>query len=163
MLAPSLLYLFRPLYSQGWCLLMKCWMLLFISWCLLSSYHMVGTDLTMRIGGGLVAKSCLSNLMTLATSWTVACQAPLSMEFSRQEYWSGLPFSSSGDLPDPGIKPVSPALRAGRFFTNYKGSYKGSPLKVLMVVVCGLATRIIREQNRQSPWPPGACIQWGLV
>ena len=51
-----------------------------------------------------------------ATPWTVACQAPLSMEFSRQKYWSGLPFPSPGDLPNPGIKPVSPAL-AGRFFT----------------------------------------------
>ena len=49
-------------------------------------------------GGGLVAKSCL----TLATPWTVAHQAPLSMGFSRQEYWSGLPFPSPGDLPDPG-------------------------------------------------------------
>ena len=48
--------------------------------------------------------------------WTTACQAPLSMEFSRQVYWSGLPFPSPGDLPDPGIKPVSPAL-SGRFFT----------------------------------------------
>ena len=46
---------------------------------------------------------------TLATPWTVAHQAPLSMGFSRQEYWSGLPFPSSGDLPDPGIKPGSPA------------------------------------------------------
>jgi len=44
--------------------------------------------------------------------WTVACQAPLSMEFSRQEYWSGLPFPSSGDLPDPRIEPESPALQA---------------------------------------------------
>ena len=42
--------------------------------------------------------------MTLATPWTVACQAPLSMGFSRQEYWSGLVFSSPGDLPDPGIE-----------------------------------------------------------
>ena len=50
---------------------------------------MVGTALAMRIGGGLVAKSCLSSFMTLATSWTVACQAPLSMGFSRQEYWNG--------------------------------------------------------------------------
>ena len=58
--------------------------------------------------GGLVAKSCL----TLATPWTVACQAPLSMGFSRQEYWSGLPFTSLGDLPNPGIKPGSPALQA---------------------------------------------------
>ena len=44
--------------------------------------------------------------------WTVAHQAPLSMGFPRQEYWSGLPFPSPGDLPNPGIKPGSPALRA---------------------------------------------------
>ena len=59
-------------------------------------------------GGGLVAKSCA----TLVTPWTVACQASLSMGFSRQEYWSGLPFLSPGDLPDPGIEPGSPALQA---------------------------------------------------
>ena len=66
--------------------------------------------------GGLVAKSCPS----LVTPWTVACQAPLSMGFFRQEYWSGVPFSLSGDLPDPGVKPMSlasPAL-AGRVFTS---------------------------------------------
>ena len=54
------------------------------------------------------------------TPWTVGHQAPLSMEFSKQEYWSGLPFTTPGDLPNPGIKPtslVSPA-RAGRFFTT---------------------------------------------
>ena len=45
------------------------------------------------------------------TPWTVACQALLSMEFSRQEYWSGLPFPFPGDLPNPGIKPSSPALQ----------------------------------------------------
>ena len=45
-------------------------------------------------------------------SWTVACENPLSMEFSRQEYWSGLPFLSPGDLSDPGIKPRSTALQA---------------------------------------------------
>ena len=56
---------------------------------------------------GLVTKSCL----TLATPWTVACQVPLSMGFSRQEYWSGLPFPSPGDLPDPGIEPGSPTLQ----------------------------------------------------
>ena len=59
-------------------------------------------------GGGLVAKSC----PTLATPWTVARQAPLSMGFSKQEYWSGLPFPSPGDLPNPGIEPRSPALQA---------------------------------------------------
>ena len=52
-----------------------------------------------------------------ATPWTVAHQIPLFMEFSRQEYWSGLPFPTPGDLPNPGIKTASPALR-GRFFTT---------------------------------------------
>ena len=46
------------------------------------------------------------------TPWTIAHQAPLSMEFSRQEYWIWLPFPSPGDLPDPGIEPTSPALQA---------------------------------------------------
>ena len=51
------------------------------------------------------------------TPWTVACQAPLFMGFPRQGYWSGLPFSSPGELPNPGIEPVSPAL-AGRFLST---------------------------------------------
>ena len=54
----------------------------------------------------------LSCVRIFATPWTVAYQAPLSMEFSRQEYWSGLPFPSSEALPNPGIKPTSPALQA---------------------------------------------------
>ena len=64
--------------------------------------------------GGLVIKSYL----TLATPWTVACQAPLSMGFSRQEYWSVLPFPSPGDLPDPGFEPRSPALQADSLLTE---------------------------------------------
>ena len=55
------------------------------------------------------------------TLWTVAHQAPPSMGFSRQEYWSGLPFSSPGDLPDPGIKPRSPALEADALTTEPPG------------------------------------------
>ena len=54
----------------------------------------------------------LSRVRLFATPWTVAYQAPQSMEFSRQEYWSGLPFPSPGDLPNPGIEPGSPALQA---------------------------------------------------
>ena len=54
---------------------------------------------------------------SLAIPWTIAFQAPLSMGFPRQEYWSGLPFPSPGDLPRPGIEPTSPAL-AARFFTT---------------------------------------------
>ena len=63
-----------------------------------------------------VPQSCL----TLCDPWTVALQAPLSMRFSRQEYWSGLPCSPPGDLADPEIEPtslMSPAL-AGRIFTT---------------------------------------------
>ena len=59
-----------------------------------------------------------SRVQLFVTLWTIAHQAPPSMGFSRQEYWSGLPCSPPGDLPDPGIEPeslVSPAL-AGRFF-----------------------------------------------
>ena len=52
--------------------------------------------------------SCFSHVQLYLTLWTVACQAPLSMRFSRQESWSGLPFSAPGDLPDPGIEPASP-------------------------------------------------------
>ena len=52
----------------------------------------------------------LSRIWLFATPWTVTCQAPLSMGFSSQEYWSGLPFPSPGDLPNPGIQPGSPAL-----------------------------------------------------
>ena len=54
----------------------------------------------------------LSRVQLSATPWTVAHQAPLSMGFCRQEYWSGSPFPSSGDLPDPGIEPRSPTLQA---------------------------------------------------
>ena len=54
----------------------------------------------------------LSHVRLFVATWTVAYQAPPSMDFSRQEYWSGLPFPSPGDLPDPGIKPGSPTLQA---------------------------------------------------
>ena len=65
-----------------------------------------------------VAKSWTQMSDWTELNWqTVTWQAPLSMEFSRQEYWTGLPFPSPGDLPDPGIEPASPAL-AGRFFTT---------------------------------------------
>ena len=71
-------------------------------------------------GGGWEVKvkvKSLSCARLSATPWTVAYQALPSMEFSKQVYWSRLPFPSPGDLPDPGIKPASPAL-AGGFFTT---------------------------------------------
>ena len=77
---------------------------------------------SMRRGGGLVAKSW--------TPWSVALQAPLSMGFPRQEYWSGLPFPSPEGLPNPGMEPESLALQtasciASRFFI---AEPQGSPL-----------------------------------
>ena len=66
--------------------------------------------------------SCFSRVQLLVTPWTVARQAPLSMGFSRQEYWSELPFPSSGDLPDPGIEPASPALQVASLLLSLQGS-----------------------------------------
>ena len=66
-----------------------------------------------------VTQSC----PTLAASWTVAHQAPLSMGFSRQEYWSGLPFPSPGDLPNPGIKPTSPALQVDSLLLSHQEAH----------------------------------------
>ena len=72
-----------------------------------------------------VAQSC----PTLCDTWTVAHQVPPSMEFSRQEYWSGLPFPSPGDLPDPGIERGSPALQADSLPTELQGK----PSKIFIV------------------------------
>ena len=63
----------------------------------------------------------LSHVQLFTTPWTVACQAPLSMEFSRQEYWSGLPFPSPEDLPDTGIEPRSPALQPDSLLSEPPG------------------------------------------
>ena len=65
----------------------------------------------------------LSRVSLFATLWTVAYQAPPSMGFSRQEYWSGLPFPSPGDLPNPGIEPVSPALQVDSLPTELSGNF----------------------------------------
>ena len=86
-------------------------------------------------GGGLVAKLCL----TLVTPWTVGCQAPLSVRFSRQEYWSGLPFPSPGDLLTHGSNLCLP-VSEDRFFMNL--SHHKSPVKLLRTLkmwVCVLS------------------------
>ena len=72
----------------------------------------------------------LSHVRLFATPWTVAYQAPQFMEFSRQEYWSGLPFPSPGDLPDPGIEPGSPALQADALPSEPPGKTKDLVLRV---------------------------------
>ena len=70
----------------------------------------------------------VSSILAWRIPWTVACQAPMSMGFPKREYWSGLPFHSPGDLPDPGIEPTSPVW-AGRFFTT-------EPLGKVELTIC---------------------------
>ena len=79
-----------------------------------------GPRLSSSSKAGPANSSCvcvLSRILLFATPWTVAHQAPLSLEFSRQEYWSSFPLPTPSDLPDPGIEPTSPAL-ASRLFTT---------------------------------------------
>ena len=83
-----------------------------------------------QLPGSKVILSHFSRVRLFATSWTVAHQPPLSMRFSRQEYWSGLPCPSLGDLPDPGIEntsPVSPALQADSLPLSHLGSLEVRP------------------------------------
>ena len=75
--------------------------------------------------------SCVQPFVTL---WTVAHQAPLSLGFSRQEYWSGLPCLPPGDLPTPGIKPASPAL-AGRLFTT-STTWETHIMQIYIIYIC---------------------------
>ena len=94
---------------------------------------------------------------SFATPWTVTCQAPLSVEFSRQEYWSGLPCSTLGDLPDPGIKPaylVSPAS-AGVFFTTSDTWYVSLPRNRFKTIHINYQFRAGNSSFfKSSLWPP---------
>ena len=67
---------------------------------------------------------CAQSCHSVATPWTVACQAPLSMGFSKQEYWSGVPFPSPGHLPNPGMEPRSPPLQADSLPSELPGKPK---------------------------------------
>ena len=73
----------------------------------------------------------LSCVRLFVTPWTIAYQASPSMGFSRQEYWSGLPFPSPGDLPDPGIEPRSPALEADALTSELPGKGRVGPRSLL--------------------------------
>ena len=81
---------------------------------------------------------------SLATPWSVAHQAPLSTGFPRQEYWSGLPFPSPGDLPDSGIKPTSPALQANSLPAEPPGKFPG-----YIVLLYSLSPSLLNNPTRQ--------------
>ena len=115
---------------------------------------------SVRVSG--IAHTCmLSHVWLFGTPWTWACQAPLSMEFSRQEYWNGLPFLSPRDLLDPGVEAapaVSPSL-AGRFFFIYLFLTEGwLPYNIgLMSAICqhGLAMGVhMSPPSLMSLQPP---------
>ena len=78
------------------------------------------------------------------TIWTVALQAPLSMELSRQEYWSGLPFTSLGDLPNPVIEPGSPGLQADSLVTELR-EIQGTSCEMLGWMNHKLESRLLGE------------------
>ena len=89
--------------------------------CLLrfSAHFLIGLFVLMVLSLIFVCVSC--SVWLFETLWTVVCQAPLSMGLSRQEYWSGLSFPSPGNLPNPGITPRSPALRADSLLSEPPG------------------------------------------
>ena len=90
------------------------------------------------------------HVLFFATPWTAVCQTPLSMGFSRQEYWSGLPFPPLGDLPDPGSEPASPVWQVNSLPLSHQGSPSGD------------ANSLISGSCPVFPPPMGkrACI-WG--
>ena len=95
----------------------------------------------------------LSRVRLFAILWTVAHQAPLATGFCRQEHWSGLPFPSPGDLPDPGIKPtslMSPAL-AGGFFTTSAAWEAPLSFTLSLLEISALLPQVHPNCPRQSP------------
>ena len=104
----------------------------------------------------------LSCVLLFSTPWTVALQAPLSMGFRRQEYWSGLPFLSLGDLPNPGIEPRSPALQADALPSEPPGkAVVDISLSIMIISSCmfvaanGIGMKVLVTQScptLETPW-----------
>ena len=107
----------------------------------------------------------LSHVRLFVTPWTVADQAPQSMEFSRQEYWSGLPFPSPGDPPDPGIEPGSPALQADALPSEPPGkAVVDISLSIMIISSCmfvaanGIGMKVLVTQSC-----PTLCDPWTVA
>ena len=109
---PSALFFFFTVILTIWCLL----------WCHASFRTICFSSVKYAIMQACTL-SQFSDVWLFVTPWTVAHQLPLSMGFSRQEYWSGLPYSPPGDLPNPGIEPMSPALQADSLLLRHGGSF----------------------------------------
>ena len=122
------------LYTRIFCFLLQmltsCLDIIFIFYKLIKGLRWLAIkDSQMYIN---IKVKVLRHVQLFGTPWTVACQAPLSMGFSRQEYWSGSPIPSPGGLPNPGIKPGSPALQAD----SLPSEPLGKPICCVCVCVC---------------------------
>ena len=105
----------------------------------------------------------LSRVQLFATPWTVSHQAPLPMGFSRQEYWSGLPFPSPGDLPNPGIEPRSPALQADALTSVMEATKKEKKKlgadennKTVILLIKGLLQCLSGKESACNAGQPGS-------
>ena len=143
-------------------------LLSFMFWCLGFSYEILasgpGIEPTPSVleGEVLTLPACMLCLV-FATSWIVAHLAPLSMGFSRQEYWSGLPCPPPGDLPDPGIEPVSPvalALQVDSLPLSHLGSpvlTTGPPQIGCLCLICLLIWKLAINISHLEPYTPTTC------
>ena len=102
-------------------------------------------------GGGL---SLSDSFVTL---WTIACRTSLSMGFPGQEYWSGLPFPSPGDLPDPGIEPASPALQVDSLQLSHRRSLYNTYCFYYMYIYDNISVYIIKICNYFNTWNVATC------
>ena len=107
--------------------------------------------------GGLSPIKSFRRVQLFATPWTVAHQAPPSMRFSRQEYWSGLPFPSTGDLPDPGIEPRSPTLQADALTSKPPGKPKSNYIRFGYMGFWQFTVQICTYKGSSTSWWPIGC------
>ena len=108
----------------------------------------------------------LSHVWLSVTPWTTARQTPLSMRFSRQEYWKGLPFPPPGDLPGPGIKPkspVPPALAGGFFTTKSPGNPYSDPWSPRKLEILGKNIWNLVAYYHLASYPASVGVQWPLL
>ena len=93
---------------------------------------------------------------SLRPLWTIAHQAPLSMGFSRQEYWSGLPFPSPGDLPNPGTEPTSPAWQVDSLPLSQQGSPESSIERIKRELYCRSSSELGKAHFLEDSWSQNA-------
>ena len=130
----------------------ECYFFLTLLWCCVFEYlSSKPLGIASKFSVSMHAQS-LSRVWLFVTPWTAACQAPLPMQFSRQGYWSRLPFPTLGDVPDPGIKLASPALAGDSLPLHHLGS--PSKLQTNKNPRRQRTMRILEEQTRKMSYVP---------